>query len=303
MKKYLILALAILAIGSYAISASLFSYPGVRLSGFATNSLTDDGGSLILIKYFGTAELATLDINSNSLEFHVSSTAGGSAAAPTADSAADVEVDDLCGDVAGALDLTDVQCDTWTELVAYINTNSASHRFVAVLIGELPATTIDVTFITDPADANLKVPGGFALESDTSDHDAIASLVAPWVNRPQGQDDIRAFVDDQGDLRKNVVSEDLIPFLSYAWANLDGTGTPTCKFYSSNYETNGNGVPVNTLLWSEAFTDDTATEFFQDKQPLVGFPGEIIFVLCNGQTAQTDATLHVQGAFGRFVNE
>lgn len=301
MKKYLILALAILVIGAYAISGPLFSYPGVRISGFASNSLTDDGGSIILVKYFGTAELATLDQNSNSLEFHISSTAGGAAAAPTADAATDVEVDDLCGDVAGALDVTDAQCDTWGELVDYINANSASHKFVAVLVGELPGTTIDLTFYTDPADANLKVPGGFALESDTSDHDALASLVAPWQNRAAGQDDIRAFLDDTGDFREHVVSEELIPFISYAFANMNGTSNGTCSFYSSEYA--GDGSPVNTLVWAEAITDDTDTEFFQDKQPLVGFPGQIFLVLCNGQTAQVDATLRVQGAFGRLVNE
>jgi hypothetical protein len=300
MKKYFILALAILALGSYVTSEQLFSYPGVKLSGFASNQLADDGGTIAIVKYFGTAELATIDAVSNTFEFHISSTAGGSAAAPTADTAADVEVDDLCGDVAGAIDIADAQCDTWGELTAYINKNSADHRFVMVLIGALPTDTVDATFYTDPADANLKVPGGFAIESDSSDHDVIYSLVAPWQYRALAQDDIRAFVDDQGDLRKNVVSEDLIPFLTYAAGAVNGTSTITFRVYSANYETNNDGTPVVTLLWSEAITNNTYTEFFEDKQPLVGLRGEVLLVRITAGSAMLSAELQVQGAFGRL---
>jgi len=276
----------------------------------------NDENALILIKYVGTEEQGTVDINGNALELHIGDQA--SAAAATDEAAGDVNVGNVCGATASALDVTDAECDTFGELVRVINATTANSGWVAVLVGALPGESIaGATDFTDPADADAKIEGGFALLSDGSVHDEIPGLFAPWVgtefirNTVQGKFSIEPFLTrgtsggQAQRLKGNPVPDNQVPMVQYWLGNQNSAGAGTMDFYSLVYD-NEDGTPTATLIVELVAADDTDVQSSANylHAPLVGQPGSIMLIrmdaASSGTLTDTDDQLDFFGFYGQL---
>jgi hypothetical protein len=99
---------------------------------------------ILWVKYVGSQESGTVDLNSNAIEFF--SGALG-AEAIDGDSGFDVNTGDVCGTANDSLDVTDAECDTPAELCNVINDSGANWvcALGAVLGTETLATAAEYT--------------------------------------------------------------------------------------------------------------------------------------------------------------
>ena len=302
MKKFLatISILLIAALPVFAFSLA----DGWKVLTYVADYGDADDAPIFLVKYVGTEEEGTLDINSNSFEFHIGD--AGSAAAATDEAAGDVNVGDVCGSTASALDVTDSDCDTYGELVDVINANSASHGFVAVLVGALASETITIGEIVDPADVDVKTRKGVAVLGDSSESDDLTFLVAPWANQANGQDDIMPFLagERSSQLRRGgPLLPEWVPFVSRIDTTITGSGTHALQIYALDYSA-GDGTPTSTLLFSAAPSNATATTYFDDGEaPFPGYRGQALLIRANAGSALTAVILSYYGFFARPANQ
>jgi hypothetical protein len=300
MRKLILSAAFVLTVAAVSVAQfGGYGYGGIKYVTNVSDQTLNDENALILIKYVGTEEQATIDIATNSFELHVGDQ--GSAAAATNEAAGDVNVGNVCGAVASALDTSDAECDTFGELVRVINANSADHGFVAVLVGALPADAIaGPTDFIDPADADVKIEGGYAILPDSSVHDEIPGLFAPWLNQTirrtvQGKFSIEPFLSrgtsggQSQVLKGNPIPESYIPFLQYWIANSNDTGVPNFQVYSLTYD-NEDGTPTARLILPLVMADDTDLQSSANYlfAPLQGDPGSLLLIRVVAAAAQTD---------------
>ena len=323
MKKFgfITIALAVLLVGSFGMAQLPFTGVGTFIE--AVNDYTiNDENPLILIKYVGTAVSGTVDINTNALELF--SGANGAEAAATDGGSLDVNIGDVCGTAASALDVTDTECDTFGELVDVINANTSDHNWVAVLVGAAPGDAIAAaTDFVDPADKLCKQVGGCALYPDGSVHDETALFFAPWLNGVfdgvsaglENKHSIEPFLTKTAGnqaqrLRGNPVPDDYVPCLTGWMINQNGTGAGVLSIMSQHYGDRndginsflaGDGTPTTSLLYQIATADDTELLSSVNRivNPICGPPGTTLLIRGTGYTALTDTDdeLQVQGFY------
>ena len=118
MRKYLGVALAlILLTGTFTFAQfGGLGYGGVQFIVAVSDQVQNDENPLILFKYLGVEEQATIDITGNVLRFYDGDQ--GAVAIPDS-TATDVNVGDVCGTANGDLDITDAECDTFGRSVCF----------------------------------------------------------------------------------------------------------------------------------------------------------------------------------------
>ena len=318
MRKFLVaLALALtVTAGAYA-QLGGFGYGGIVYVVNVGDQTIDDENAIVLIKYVGTSQQATIDVtDTDDIEFWVGDQ--GSAAAPTDESAADINVGNVCGTVAGELQLDDAECNTVGEMVRVINVNTSDHGWVAVLVGALPSEAIAAVDYIDPADKDCKQEGGCTLVPDSSVHDEVPGLFAPWLNTTirrsvEGKFSIEPFLTRgfQGssfqELKGNPVPSNYLPFLQQFLANQDSAAGDTFDVYSFIYD-NEDGTPTAKLVYTTALADNTDVNSSVNwlHAPLAGTPGSILFIRLDAATAGTlsdNSTLDFFGFYGRLLSE
>jgi hypothetical protein len=316
MKKFLMTAAFVLTLG--VLSFAQFGGPtvsGLKFIAPVFDQTLNDENALILIKYVGTSAFATIDLNGSAIELHIGA---ATPAAATDEAAGDVNVGDVCGSTASALDVTDAECDTFGELVRVINANSSDHGWIAVLVGALPTESIAAaTDFIDMADTDAKREGGYAILPDSSVHDEIPGLFAPWVgttfvrNTVQGKLSIEPFLARRAGfqsqvLKGNPVPGDYLPMLQYYWANQNSAGAGTFDVYSLVYD-NEDGTPTATLVFETALADDTdlTANVALRSAPIIGQPGSILFIRADAASAgtltDTDDQLDFFGYYAQLV--
>lgn len=284
------LALAAFPAMTQDILISGLNYNEIR---YVSDYVYDDSGAAaletpaLLIKYVGTLESGTLDVNGNAIEFH-SGALGAEDNAPSDES--DVNTGDVCAATDNALDITDAQCDTPAELCAVVNASGAP--WVCVQQGVLGTDTLGTAGdYIDMADAQAKVPGGFPVILDSSASDTMAVLIRPDIgldpNRatiPRG--DIEFFLSGQSSttaflqtLRQNPFAGTRTILRDFT-AYVDSTGVWTLSVYGVKYDSGDpDGVPTQRLIWTTDATADVTEEVVT--QDIYSAPGEalMIFVL------------------------
>jgi len=323
--KKILFSLALLLVGS--ISLAQYNLAGVKVETPVSDFTINDENPLILVKYTGSAISATVDRVTDVFEFFTGTT-GSEALESTA--ALDVNVGDVCGTVNSSLDVSDGDCNTFGELVRVINANTDDHKWVAVLVGALGTETIAGTDFLDPADAVASRIGGVGLYPDSSVHDEIPGLFAPWINRPErdgtyeGKFSIEPFLTRSSAgsgqvqyLKGNPVSGNLIPFVTRFAALQNSDAADLFQIYALTYGppsgvggtsfTGGNahdGVPATRLIYSVTLSDNTllASSVNFLLSPLFGDPGSILLIRANAATAgaltDTDDELNFHGYYG-----
>jgi hypothetical protein len=251
MKKIIILSL-MAAVASLAY-AQTFEFLFTKSTRYAVNEVTNDdisgssGDLLFLIKYIGDQDSGIVDLDTGNLEL-----LDGDLSSETVDTQIQTIADTYnaaCG-VALGVDLgANAACDTYGEVVDIVN---ASDDWRMVLVQALRADTWEAAGaeITDPADAQAKLPGGLAVYSDTSDNTYITAVVWPHYDRTT-MTDIEPFlgaggIDGAGGARTK--NEDL----------LDGVRTWLLGFEVRDSDGN-NDDGVVTFYSIEQSGDYTAT--------------------------------------------
>lgn len=259
---------------------------------FVSDNVNDDtiGGDtdvpVIQVKYVGSQESGTVDLNSNALEFF--SGALGSEALD-GDSGFDVNTGDVCGSTNDSLDVTDAQCDTPAELVNVINDSGAN--WVAVLLhvqgDETLATAAEYV---DPADAQAKLPGGLGLFIDNSAVDTMAlmmTLDSGQLARPNtahdGHGDIEPFLSrvdtidsySQG-LRDNPFAG-RCAVLQRATLFANTTGAWQIQVRAVRYQADGRRDERLVYQW-DATADVTDELLDFEDAPLISGAGETLLI-------------------------
>jgi len=262
---------------------------------FVRTSVTNDdisgysGDLLFIVKYFGDEESGTLDLVSGDLAFY-----DGTLAAETIDSQIQTIADtyhDACG-VALGIDLAaNAACDTYGEVADIVN---ASDDWRMVLVQAMRADTWVAVGaeITDPGDAQCKLPGGLAVYSDTSDNKYITSTAYPHyasytaVGLPEA--DIEPFIGSggAGGVGGAVLREDMLDGYRM-WAvqmevrDSDGDAdNAVITFYSQELDDDY----TQTTLWAlqDLGADDTWNMFTPatvgNFMPVMALPGELLVV-------------------------
>lgn len=239
----------------------------------------------ILLKYVGAEESGTVDINTNALELFSGDLAAESNA-PTDGS--DVNTGDVCGTANNALDVTDAECDTPAELCNVINDSGAPWVCVlgSVLGSETLATAAEYI---DPADAQAKQPGGYALQIDNSGVDAIGVLVRPDIGTGRSvknvgvRNDIEFFLSGPTagaytqTLKDNPFSGQT-QALTFLLANLDSTAAWSLDVHCVRYKADGRRDERQVFgTTATADVTDEILDWLADA-PLVCAEGEAILI-------------------------
>jgi hypothetical protein len=277
---------------------------------FVTDLVKDDDSATALesaaihIKYIGSEESGTIDINSNVFELF-SGPLGTEVI--NGSSGFDANTGDVCGTTNDSLDVTDAQCDTPAELVNVINDSGAP--WVAVLGSVLGAETLATAAeYIDPADAQAKRPGGYAIRIENAGVDTLAVLVRPDIGSGRARNNVdttdrmdieffllenassTAFANDPEnwtqDLKDNPFSG-LQVSVDYVQANLDSATTWELSVYCVRYKRNGrrdDRLVYQTTATTDA-TDFSATVF--NDAPVVCGPGETALIFTLDDTLAT----------------
>ena len=296
MKKYMAAFLALLvAFAPVALAqqyvVSMDQKDIRQVSVFAADDDTGTNPPVVWVKYIGSQESGTVDLNSNALEFF-SGDLGSEAI--DGDSGFDVNTGDVCGTANDSLDVTDAQCDTPAELCNVINDSGAN--WVCVLANvQGDETLATAAEYADPADAQAKLPGGLGLFIDQTDVDTLAVLMRPDlaydpVNQRNTNNatfgDIEFFLHrpDTADSYNQNLRDNPFAGQRFALTGLtleaNTTGVWTVTISARRYEPDGR--VVDRIVFSKAdLTADASTdnEFdFLGVAPIVTAPGETLLI-------------------------
>ena len=301
-KKTFLTALAALVAGLiYALATPSFVTSQVQIQGppfgevsWYSEHVQDDTvaagleSPALWVKYVGTQESGTVDVNVNAFEFF----AGPLAAEVINGDGTDLNAGDLCGTANDSLDVTDAQCDTPEELCSVIN--AANANWVCALSGILGnETTATAAEYIDPADAQAKLPGGLSINISNSAVDTLAVLMRPDVGfggpavldtNNLGHGDIEFFLreppygsQDQDDrILENPFSGKravITNIVAYA----DSTTAWTLSVYARRYQPDG--AVAERLVYQTVDTTDATDEILDfSRAPLVSAVGETFVV-------------------------
>lgn len=245
---------------------------------------------ILWVKYVGTTESGTVDLNSNAIEFF-SGPLGSEVI--NGDSGFDVNTGDVCGTTNDSLDVTDAQCDTPAELCNVINDSGAN--WVCALANVLGTETLATAAeYVDMADAQAKLPGGLGFFIDSTDVDTLAIVANQSVRRGPintntlGHGDIEFFLNEADSDATNAYNQTLKdnPFkgqrfaLTFLQVEADTTTTWQVRVYGRTYQADGR--VRDRLLYSRTdLTVDASTENEYDwlaRSPIVTAPGETVLI-------------------------
>ena len=295
MKKKLSVLFAALLVttlmGAHGIIDSLNGvvYQGIYILEDAT---LGDGTPAIIVQYVGAEENGQVDGNATGDVLLLDGALGAEAAIDTASN---------CGAVAGTLDVSDADCDTFGELVQECN---SLDDWNCALVGVLPnqdAGASALQMLDLGTATNCKTPAGVPIYTDTSATDNLTIPVIPGGGAYL-HTDMRTYArynnaEDVQLIAPEGLWNGVVSCVAYASTLFDDGDADTTNFHVlalnmdgiEDYEGFGGKTPY-TLFLKDQGTDDTAYNEDFSRVPICAPPGHRIWVQLDGAALGTGAS-------------